>query len=187
MTLPAPRRFTSEQYAAMGQAGILGEDDRVELIAGEIIQMSPVGYRHILCVTLLTGCLNQLLLALGLGERWLVSPQNPIHLPNDTELMPDIAIIARRAYTDVPTAADTLLVIEVSDTTLHYDRNRKLHTYARAGIPEYWIVNLVDNRLERYTDPVGQRYRTTGYATLGQSLTATVLPLTVATQEIIPQ
>ena len=115
MAVPiARRRFTVEDYHRMAEAGILGEDDRVELIAGEIVEMSPVGGRHVEAVSRFTRLLSR-----QVGDGMLVNVQSPIRLANDGEPEPDLAVVRDRAYGgELPTAADVLLVIEVADTSL---------------------------------------------------------------------
>jgi Uma2 family endonuclease len=127
------RRFTRAEYHRMAETGILGEHDRVELIRGEIVQMSPIGPRHAAFVD----NLNQLLVT-RLAGRAIVRVQNPVALADDTEPQPDLVILRRRPvpYKErEPYGEDTLLVIEVADTSLAYDRTTKLRLYAEAGIP----------------------------------------------------
>ena len=149
------RRFTRAEYYRMAEAGILGEDDRVELIEGEIVQMSPIGDRHVAFVINVNN-----LLAGRLAGRALVSPQNPVVLTDDTVPQPDITVLRRRAYKERRVQADdVLLLIEVADTSLAYDRTTKLRLYAQAGIPEYWIVDCTTESVEVYVQPAGDRYR----------------------------
>jgi Uma2 family endonuclease len=149
------RRFTRAEYYRMAEAGILGEDDRVELIEGEIVQMSPIGDRHVAFVMNLGR-----LLTLRLAERAFVSVQSPVVLTADTEPQPDLAVLRPRAYKErKPHADDVLLLIEAADTSLAYDRTTKLRLYARAGIPEYWIVDCTTESVEVYLDPEADRYR----------------------------
>ena len=141
----------------MVDVGILGEDDRVELIQGEIIQMSPPGRRHAAFV----GSLTQLL-AVSLAGRALVWVQNPVVLTIDTEPQPDLAVLRRRPvpYKEREAhAADVLLLIEVADTSLAYDRSTKLHLYAEAGIPEYWVVDCAAETVEVHSGPGPDGYR----------------------------
>jgi Uma2 family endonuclease len=150
------RLWTVEEYYAMADAGILGEDDRVELICGEIVIISPIGVRHAACVNRLTR-----LFVKRLGGKSTVSVQNPIVIYPDSEPQPDLVLLNFRDddyATRAPTAADVLLLIEIADTTVAYDRKLKLGLYAAAGIPEYWIVNLVDNTIEVHRQPEGDRY-----------------------------
>jgi Uma2 family endonuclease len=154
-TAPTRRRFTLAEYHRMGEVGILGEDDRVELIEGEIVQMSPPGNRHIAFVINLEN-----LLAQRVAGRALVSTQNPVVLTGDTEPQPDITVLRRRAYKDHRVSADDVaLLIEVADTSLSYDRRTKLRLYAQAAIPEYWIVDCTAEAVEVHRNPTEDRYR----------------------------
>jgi Uma2 family endonuclease len=150
-------RFTVAEYERMGQSGILSEDKRVELVCGEVILMSPIGERHAACV----GRLTQALILL-LRRSAIVWVQNPIVLDDYSEPQPDVAVLKPRAdfYEQAhPRPEDVLIVIEVSDTTLEYDRKVKLPLYAAAGIPEAWLVNIPEERIEVYGDPTGGEYR----------------------------
>ena len=150
------RRFTVQEYHRMAEAGILHEDDRIELIDGELVEMSAIGTRHFSCVNRL----NHLLVG-SVGDDVIVSVQNPVRLNDYSEPQPDVALIWTRDYSEsLPTPEDVLLLIEVSDTTLAYDRGLKLsRRYARAGIPEAWIVDLQGEKIEHHTGPSGDRYR----------------------------
>jgi Uma2 family endonuclease len=162
------RRFTVDQYHQMGEVGILKDDDRVELIEGEIIDMTPIGVRHAQCVAKLTRAL-----VLQLERSALVWAQNPVRLSNKTEVQPDIALLRNRDYSvdeSAPGPEHILLVVEVSDSTLAYDEREKLLLYARAGIPEYWLVNLKENVIEVYSDPAGDEYQTVEQARPGDAL-----------------
>lgn len=139
-------RFTAREYRAMGEAGVLGEHDRVELVGGEIVDMAPIGSRHLACVV----ALNHLLVEAS-GGRFFVSVQNPIRLGERDEPQPDLSLLGRKPRPEAaapPGPGDVLLVIEVSDTTLSYDRGVKLPLYAGAGIPEAWIVDLAGRKVE---------------------------------------
>jgi Uma2 family endonuclease len=177
------RRFTVEEYHRMGEAGILRNDERVELIEGEIVQMNPIGGRHIRCVNELNWLLGQQLRDRG----FRVSVQNPIRLNGGLEPQPDLAVIRAGDYaSSLPGPGDTLLVIEVSDTTLGYDRNVKLAFYARAGIGEAWIVDLPNGAIERHNDPSEDSYRRMERAGRGRSLTSEALPgLTLHTDAVL--
>jgi Uma2 family endonuclease len=149
--------WTIDDYEEMIERGILDADDRVELIRGEIVEMTPIGMRHAACVVRLEELLHELS-----ARRVLVSVQNPIRLHNNSEPQPDVALLARR--TDFyarqrPSADDVLLLIEVADTTLVSDRTIKLPLYAEAGIPEAWIVNLEEEVIEVYSEPAGGEYK----------------------------
>ena len=162
------RRFTRSDYHRMAEAGILGERDRVELIRGEIIEMSPIGPRHAAFVDNLSN-----LLARRLPDAVIVRTQGPVALADDTEPQPDLTVLRRRAvpYKEREAwADDALLVIEVAETSLAYDRSTKLRIYAEAGIPEYWIVDCVAETVEVHRDPGPEGYRevnlVTGFATV---------------------
>ena len=151
------RRFTWEEYHRMGETGVLKPRERVELIEGEIIVMTPIGPRHAACVAEL----NRRLVP-ALGNRALLWPQNPIRFPRDTEPEPDIALLRPRAdryAADSARATDVLLLIEVADTSYRYDSRVKLPLYARAGVTETWIVDLTREVVEVYREPTA-----TGYA-----------------------
>jgi Uma2 family endonuclease len=162
------RSFTVGEYRRMGEAGIFSEDDRVELIAGEIVVMSPIGKRHAATVDVLGEIVRE-----RLGRSVIVRVQNPIQLDDFSEPQPDIAVLKRREdfYRSAhPRPEDILLVIEVSETTLEYDRKVKVPLYARAGIPETWVVNLPEERSEAYADPSDGAYRTVNAYVRGDEL-----------------
>ena len=166
------RRFTVHDYHRMGEAGILHEDDRVELIEGEIVEMAAIGTRHFTCVNGLTR-----LLVRKVGDEAIVSVQNPVRLNEHTEPQPDLAVIRPRDYRlSLPGPEDVLLLIEVSDTTLAYDRNVKLPLYSRAGIREVWIVDLSGEVIERHNDPSPDGYRSPYRARRGEKIEASALP-----------
>ena len=166
------RRFTVHEYHRMGEAGILHEDDRVELIEGEIVEMPAIGTRHFSCVNGLTR-----LLVRGVGDSAIVSVQNPVRLDEHTEPQPDLAVLRARDYRrSLPGPKDVLLLIEVSDTTLPYDRGVKLPLYARAVIQEVWIVDLSGEVVERHTDPSENSYRHTARMRRGDRIECPALP-----------
>lgn len=143
--------FTVEEYYKMAEVGILKPTDRVELINGEIIQMSPIKSPHASTIT----TLEELLIE-QLFKKVTIRSQNPIHISKFSEPEPDVAVFKyrkdryRKAH---PTPKETLLVIEVADSSLHYDRQTKTSLYAEALIPEYWIINLQDSQIEVFTSP----------------------------------
>ena len=150
----ARRLFTIEEYHRMAETGILRPKDRVELINGEILEMSPIGSRHMACVNNLTRAL-----VLGLGVRAVVSPQNPVQIPLHSEPEPDLAVLRPRSYkTSAPTAEDVLLLVDVAETSLRFDRTVKLALYARAGIPEYWLADAAAETVTVYRQPAGKTY-----------------------------
>jgi Uma2 family endonuclease len=168
------RVFSVADYHRMVDAGILAEDDRVELIEGKIIVMSPIGSRHAACVKRLNAALSQ-----QLYGQALISVQDPIQLNDHSEPQPDVALLRPRAdfyATGHPTASDVLLLIEIADTSEGYDREQKIPLYARAVIPEVWLVSLSKSRVEVYTEPVGDVYRQIRYALAGDTLTVQHLP-----------
>src|SRR5262245_39273235 len=153
----ARRLFTVEEYHRMADAGILKPHDRVELIRGEIVEMSPIGRRHAAFVDNLTE-----LLVTRLAGRAIVSVQNPVVMAADSEPQPDLKLLRRRPvpYKDVAAAAgDVLLLIEVAETSLRYDRTIKLALYAEAGVPEYWVVDASVEAIEVHRDPSADGYR----------------------------
>jgi Uma2 family endonuclease len=158
----------------MIEAGILLEDERIELIDGAIVTMSPIGVRHVGCVNILNSLLTE-----TLGRTVIVSVQNPFHLGEHSEPQPDVAVLRPRgdSYShSLATAADILLLIEVADTSLDYDRNVKVPLYARAGIPEVWVINLAAETVEVYTQPGDPTYQRVQTRKKGDVLTPTTLP-----------
>lgn len=154
------RPITVEEYHRMGEAGILTEDDRVELVEGQLIAMTPIGSNH-------SGTINALnhLLVTRLGQAGIVAVQNPVRLDNLSEPQPDFAVLRPRAdfyRRSTPTPDDVVLIIEVADSSLAYDRAIKRSLYARHRIPEYWIVNLAGGDVEVCRDPAGDSYTTQG-------------------------
>jgi Uma2 family endonuclease len=158
MAIPAIKhRFTVADYHRMAEAGILGEDDRVELIEGEIVDMTPIGRRHQAGVDHLTELFIQ-----GLSGKVIVRVQGSIRLSELSEPEPDLVLLRRRAdfYANVDAGPDdVLLVVEVADTSLPYDRDVKVPLYARAGIPEVWLVDLNGASVIVHRDPGPQGYR----------------------------
>ena len=167
-------KFTVEQYHRMIEAGVFPPEYRAELIEGEIIEMSPIGPRHASCVSRLTQMLTLLL-----QRAAIVWVQNPIQLDDLSEPEPGVCVLRPRAdfYAEsLPTPADALLVIEVSETTLDYDRQKKLPLYAGAGVAEVWIVSLADNRIETHAGLSGGAYRAAGVAGRGEELGSRSVP-----------
>ncbi|MDT0499271.1 Uma2 family endonuclease [Algiphilus sp. W345] len=156
----APKRHlhTVRDYYLMAQAGILRPEDRTELIDGEIIDMAPIGSAHASVVKKIVWQLQTQLL-----NQAILSVQDPIHLNDLSQPQPDIALLRPRPdfYRDAhPQAADVLLLIEVADSSLDYDRNTKLALYARHAIPEVWLVDLPASRVERWQQPSTKTYQT---------------------------
>ena len=177
------RQFSVTDYHRMADAGILGEDDRVELIAGEVVDMSPIGTRHAACVDRLTMALTR-----QAGSTAIVRVQSPIQLDDYSEPQPDLALLRMRddfyMYSH-PMPTDVLLLIEVADSSALYDRTTKLPLYARSTIPEVWLVSVPDERIERYIQPVNGIYQMIQIVQRGQDLLSTALPnLTLAADSI---
>jgi len=158
----------------MAEAGILSEDDRVELIEGEIVEMSPIGSHHAACVNRLTRLFSR-----QGGDRAIVSVQNPIRLSEYSEPEPDLALLRPRAdfYAEaLPGPEDTLLVVEVMETSAQYDRERKLPLYAEAGIPEVWLVDLAAECIEVYRRPSPEGYEDVRRRCRGERLSPQAFP-----------
>ncbi len=175
MSVPVSRRlFTVDQYYEMARAGILSEDDRVELLAGEIIEMSRIGSRHAACVTRLNKILMELL-----HDKAVISVQNPVRLDWRSEPQPDLALLKPRAdfYASAhPGPQDVLLIIEVAETSADSDRKLKLPLYAKAGIPEVWIWELASKRVEMYRQPAGRKYLVVETYNEGQIISPQAFP-----------
>src|SRR5437588_4070736 len=178
------RHFSITEYKRMAETGILSEDDRVELIEGEVVEMSPIGSRHAACVRRLDALFNQ-----GLGGAAQVSAQNPVLIDDYSQPEPDVALLKPRDdyYSEEhPAARDVLLVVEVADTSVEYDRQVKAPLYARAGVGEMWLVNLQEDAVEVYTRPESGTYRDRKQFTRGDSISLTVIPgLTVGVEDIL--
>ncbi|XZO01328.1 MAG: Uma2 family endonuclease [Microcoleus sp.] len=150
------RLFTVQEYHLMGEAGILGEDDRVELIEGEIVQMAAIGTRHASSVKRLIAVFSDLD-----RRRAIIGAQDPIQLTERTEPQPDVVLLQPRAdyyATAHPVPSEVLLLVEVSDSTVGFDRDVKVPNYARSGIQEVWLWDLEVNCLEVYRCPTANGY-----------------------------
>ena len=146
-----PHRFTGAEFRKMHELGLVPR--RSQLIRGEIYFMAAMGAAHAKAITILTELLVQ-----AYSTHVKVSPQCPIVIWDDSEPEPDFALIKRSVLPGLPHAKEVLLVIEISDSTLKFDQEKKLPDYARSGIPEAWILNLVDGQLEVYRQPSGEQY-----------------------------
>jgi Uma2 family endonuclease len=169
------RLFTVTEYYQMAQAGIFSEDDHVELLEGEIIQMSPIGSRHAACVDRLTRLFSE-----RVGRQAIVRVQNPVRLSDYSEPQPDIALLKPRVdfySSEHPKPEDVLLLVEVCETSADFDRRAKLPLYAQAGIPEVWLIDLAQEQIEVYRAPVAQGYSKTQTLARGQPLRAQLVPL----------
>ena len=177
-------RFTVDDFARLGEAGIFTEGDRVELIDGEIRDMTPIGQPHAWIVNRLTRRL-----VMRLADRAYVSVQNPLRLDGHSEPLPDL-VVARGGEDDYadrhPEAGDVLLVIEVADSSLRYDRAEKMPRYARSGIPEAWLVDVTDRAVTVYTAPGAGGYASGQVFRQGAEIESTaVAGLHVTVDEII--
>lgn len=185
MTVQLLRRtFTVDEYYAMAEAGILSQDDRVELIEGDILRMTPIGSRHAACVLRLSTFFHQ-----HLAGRALVSVQSPLRLSQYSEPEPDIALLQPQDdfYAEAhPMPADTTLVIKVADSSLTYDQQVKIPLYARHGVPEVWLVDLSRELIELYREPSPQGYEQTIQARHGEEITPqSFVDLTLSVDDIL--
>jgi Uma2 family endonuclease len=171
---PLRKRFTFSDYYAMADAGIFTEEDRVELIEGDIYELPPNGNRHAGCVNRLTTFLTE-----GLAGRVIVSVQNPVHLNDFSEPQPDIAVLRRREdfySASHPTAQDVFFVVEAADSSLEYDKRLKVPDYARNGIAEAWLADLTARVLLVFRDPSPEGYRQVLTLRPGESVTPLAFP-----------
>lgn len=160
------RRWTRREYQRLGEVGILTEDEAVELLDGQLMVAEPKGRPHVTIVTLTAEVLRR-----AFGAGWHVMQQDPIALDDESEPEPDVAVVPGTPldYVDDHPARPAL-VVEVADTSLYYDRGYKGSAYARAGLPDYWIVNLVDWRVEVYRRPAEDRSAELGWRYLDVQL-----------------
>jgi Uma2 family endonuclease len=169
-----PRRFTVDDYHRMAEVGILAPDERVELIDGQILEMAPLGARHVRCVIFL----NELFVR-RLAGRALVSPQNSLRLGRWSEPGPDLVLLRPplgRYAEQIPLTDDALLVIEVVDSSQHRDRVVKLPRYAAAGVVEVWIVDLDGGAVEICREPTSGGYRERRRAGRGEVVAPAAFP-----------
>lgn len=167
-------RFTISQYHQMSEAGILSENDKVELINGEIIEMSPIGRRHTACVNRLNSVFSELL-----GKKVIVAVQNPILLNNLSEPEPDIALLKPRTdfyESGHPQPQDIFLLIEVADSSIEYDRDVKIPLYASSGITEVWLVDIYQQVIIVYRYPSENGYRDIQTLSRGEKLSISAFP-----------
>lgn len=171
--------FNVDEYYKMAEAGIFHEEDRVELIEGDIIEMAPIGPSH-------SGSVNRLnrLFSRSLGDRAVVHVQNPLRPSEYSEPQPDLVLLRYRPDlygTSHPTPEDTLLVVEAADTSLRYDRDVKVPLYARSGVPEVWLVDLNSGSITIYREPTPDGYRSTSTVSGDDQLAPQAFPETVLT------
>lgn len=177
-------RLTVEDFHRLAESGILGEDDRVELIGGELIDMTPIGSRHAATVRNLIN-----LLAGHLGSDHWLDAQNPVRLGEDNEPQPDVAVLRRRDHgyaSRLPAAEEVLLVVEVADSSLAFDRDVKLPLYARFGIPEARLVDLEGERIEVHSAPEAGEYGHVDRYRRGASVASPVLGFALDADACLP-
>jgi Uma2 family endonuclease len=183
---PEKRRFTADEFLRMAEVGILCEDDRLELIDGEVVEMSPIGLPHTAAVSSATRAL-----VMAAGAAAIVQPPGAVRLDLYYEPEPDLVLLKPRTDFYVsrrPGPADVLLIIEVADSSIDYDRDVKAPLYARAGIPEYWLVDLNAGLVERYLSPDRGAYRSVEQLRRGQSIAPQLLPAcTIAVDVFFPE
>ena len=171
---PTRRRFSVAEYYAMAKVGILAQNDRVELLEGDLIVMPPIGDWHAASVDRFTNVLPP-----RLQGRAIVRVQNPTRLNKRSEPQPDVMLLRWRDdfyQGGHPGPGDVLLLIEVAETSVDYDRGAKLSAYARAGIPEVWIVTRENRRIEAYTEPEGGAYARVRHAEAGARIAPQAFP-----------
>ncbi len=178
------RLFTVQEYEQMIRAGVFGEDDRLELIEGAVIAMSPIGPGHAATVKRLAELFYE-----QVREHAIVSVQDPVRLDEHSEPQPDLALLRRRDdyyATAHPRPEDVLLIVEVADTSVEFDQTVKLRLYARAGIPEVWILNLPEVNLEVYRGPTASGYKEKRTLGAGDTISPLALPdVTFAVSDIL--
>jgi Uma2 family endonuclease len=168
------RRFTADEYHRMGQAGILSEDDRVELMDGELVALTPIGPRHNASVNRATRAMFA-----AVGDAAIVQVQGSVRLDAFHEPQPDIVLLRPREdfyASRLPGPADILLVVEIAEASVEYDHEVKGSAYAASRIPEYWLVDLRDGILTCYTNPDASGYRSAQIRRRGDSVTTSSLP-----------
>jgi Uma2 family endonuclease len=181
---PSPYRFTVQEWHRLGETGVFDEEKRLELLDGEIITMSPIGNRHAAATCNLIEFFSE-----NNRRRYLVSPGNPIEADQFSEPVPDLMLLPRSQKTAGrhPLTNEAFLVVEISDSTLAYDRGRKLRKYAKSGVREYWIVNLQKDVVEVYRLPQGEKYLDCAVVRGGESVAPQAFRDTaVPVNEIIP-
>lgn len=182
---PISRKFTVDEYYRMAEAGILRPDERLELICGEIIVMAPMGNPHATGVRRLERVWHN-----ALGNAATVSVQCPIRLNEYADPEPDITVLRYREddyFGKLPSAEDALLIIEVSDTSLVFDRNVKTDLYAQANVPETWITNLPEDCIEAFTEPGADGYANHTVYRRGDRISPSMLPdVEFAVEDLLP-
>ena len=176
-------RFTVQQYYLMQEAGVFAKGDRYELINGEIREMSPISKKHAVCVARLTKNFER-----KLGDQTIIWTQNPIHLSDQSEPQPDLAILKLRDdfyASALPTPDDILLIIEVADSTIAYDRDVKAPLYAANGIPELWLFDVNQQIIEEYSQPSASGYKRMQRYEQGDTLSLLAFPEVIFNWEVL--
>jgi Uma2 family endonuclease len=178
------RPISVDEFHAMGEAGVFAPEERIELIEGELAEMAPIGTRHAACVNKLND-----LLVHAVAGRAVVSIQNPVVLSELSEPQPDLAVLRFRDdyYAGAhPRPEDILLVVEVADSSVNYDRNVKIPLYARCAVPEAWLVDLGEDRLEAYRDPADGEYRRVEYYRRGAAIPMQLPDVEIPVRSLFP-
>lgn len=177
-------QWSVEEYQKLGEVGIFHEDDRVELLNGDIVIMAPIGVRHIKAVRRLINIMVR-----KYGQRCLVDAQNPLMIDGRSVPQPDILLLRATAdaRNSAPIPEDVLLLIEVADSSLLYDMRDKRAAYARTGIIEYWLLDLSHNQLHVFRNPEAQGYGSEQVVRVGESIAPLAFPeAPVTLDEILP-
>lgn len=183
---PTSRRYpiSVRMFHILGDTGVFAPDQRLELIDGEIIEMSPIGSLHARCVNILTECLTSLLVG-----KFRISVQNPVILNDESEPQPDLVVLRYRDdfYKNaLPGAGDVILMIEVSESTIEYDRTKKIPRYAAAAIKETWLVNLESDQIEVHSEPKTATYGIVKVYQRGETVRSETIPeLELAVDDIL--
>jgi len=177
------RRFTADDYQRMGQAGILSEGDRVELIAGEVVAMTPIGPRHNAAVNRANRAM-----VIAAGDKAIVQVQGSVRLGLYHEPQPDLVLLRPQAdyyASRLPGPADILLLVEIAESSIDYDREVKARLYAESGVREYWLVDLNENLVFSHSTPEGGTYRSLQRYHRGHSLAPHALPDCVMAVDVL--
>lgn len=180
---PMKLRFSVDEYYKMIELGLIKNYEKAEIIDGELIQKMTIGNKHAFIVDTLNRFFNK-----NVSDNIFIRVQNPLRLSDFHEPEPDIVLSDLTKYDGKrhPRPAETLLVIEVSDSTLKYDKNTKLPLYANAGIPELWIVNIPNNTVEVHQNPRGLVYHLIKVFSLGETVQSSILPeISISVDEIL--
>ena len=185
IALATKYKFTVDEYVRLAEVGILGARDRIELLNGELIIMQVIGHRHSQAVTNLIADLGE-----QTRRRYMVSAQNPVELETYSAPQPDITLVPysrRKTALRHPNPSEVLLIIEVANSSLQYDRGDKMRAYAAVGIREFWILNLEDDQLEIFRKPSGDEYLERSVVPADGTASPLAFPdVSISLSEIIP-